>query len=84
MSNTYSRVWSPKSCSPKFKLNAGMTASGKRILKSVGIRNISPNCLTPGSYQDALNNILGTIEDNSPFMLSTYQVIVDGKYEIFE
>lgn len=83
MSKSYSRVWSPMSCSPKFKLNAGISANGKRILKSVSIRNISSNCLTPGSYQDALNNIIGTIEANSPFMLSTYQVIVDGKYEVY-
>lgn len=79
---TESIAWSAKSCSPKFKLNAGTTAAGKRVLKSVGIRNISPNCLTPGTYQDALNNILNTIVNNNPFLLSTYQVIVDGKYEV--
>lgn len=80
----YNYTWEAQSCSPKFLLNAGTTASGKRITKSVAIRGVNPNCLSPTEQRLYLQNIIGTIQANNPFMLSIYRIQVDGKYYLDE
>ena len=77
---TYNFSWNAQTCSPKFMLNAGMSASGKVKLKSVTLRNVHPQCLTPTAQRLYLQNILGAIVDNDPFSLSLYRLQVDGKF----
>lgn len=76
----YNYSWEAQSCSPKLMLNAGTSAAGKVKLKSVAIRDVNPACLSASTQRLYLQNIIGTIQDNNPFMLSIYRIQVDGKY----
>lgn len=81
--------WHATKCSPKLKLDAGRTETGKVITKSVSIRNVNPSAMYENTSSSAivrtnLENVLATINANNPFMLNIYRIDVDGSYQLIQ
>lgn len=75
-------VWTPKSFSPAFKINYGISETGGRILKSVTLRNCSELAITDANVRTALNNIFAAFVSTNAFEYSIYTIEGNAKFQI--
>lgn len=76
--------WYPKSCTPTFKLQYGISESGSVITKSVSIRNINPSALNNTTIRGYVNNIINAFISANAFEYNIYKIEASGKYELEE